>query len=618
MKKLNNTFAAVAVALGISLAPHANAITFKPNGVGDALLFPAFNGYVENYITISNHDDKWVQGHIRFRGAAWSAELRDFDVILSPGDVLVFRVADIDGDGQWEIDQSLDVKNFQYTGMVHTCTSTSGSTIDNCLDPSNMLEPTINEQNKKVGITDALIEHQRHVGYIEFIGEAVLNHMSHPIMDVLTSNSPGNWKSYVTKNGNGRGTSAWKWSAAERTFPEAGVNPILPTPYNPAAELQVSAMTASSTHVNLGLSDVGNVLSGTAFITIPGQSHGLAYNADAFVNFRTNVTGRHRIENYQLASDQLGGNDPGAAGAVIVHNENASSDPIALSPSGDYVYGCPGLTETENSPNSLLELGDELVISFNNTWGPTLADGDDGDGDTIDNNGSKESGSLLPDLWDFRRSRLYQLDDNGNFVRWLYGDPRLGVPGFKANQYQPFMNSITEVELAIAAAGQNFYSYYFDDGGLSNGAGLLKSYFFGFFPTKYYYGENITLARTADTCQNFIDYTVGQLVNLAKGMSVIVMNTEEEPCVAIQGQAVSPARPKPESKTLGQELSFFDIDWLKSGANVASSCSSFKSGRAQISLYTNISQYPDGFPGLIYTFEAGNDGWLSHWRAMQR
>jgi hypothetical protein len=618
MKKLNNTFAAVAVALGISLAPHANAaVTFKPNGVGDALLFPVFNGYVENYFTISNHDDLWVQGHIRFRGAAWSAELRDFDVILSPGDVLVFRVADIDGDGQWEIDQSLDVKNFQYTGMVHSCTGTSGNTIENCLDPSNLLEPRVNEQNTKVGITPALIEHQRHVGYVEFIGEAVLNHMSHPIMNTLTSGNPGNWASYVTKNGNGRGTSAWKWSAAELGFPPAGTNPILPLPYNRKTELAVSAISSGSTHVNLGLSDVGNVLSGTAFITLPGQSHGLAYNADALVNFRTNSIGNHRIENYGLASDQVG-SDPGAAGAVIVHHENASSNPIAASPAGDYVYGCPGLTEPENSPNSQLELGDELVISFNNTWGPTLADGDDFDGLGITTGGSIADVGLLPDTWDFRRSALFRQDEAGAIVLWLYGDPRVGKPGFVANRYQPYLNSVSEVESAIAAAGQNFYSYYFDSGELRNGAGLLKSYFFGFFPSKYFYGENIVVARTADTCQNFIDYTVGQLVNLAKEMQVIVMDTQEEPCVAIQGQAVSPARPKPDSKTLGQELSFFDINWLKSGNNTGS-CSSFKSGRAQISLdNANLSQFPDGFPGLLYTFEAGNDGWLSQWRAMQR
>jgi hypothetical protein len=588
MKKLHKLAAAVAVAAGIALSPQANAaIALKSNGVGDALLFPAFNGYIENYFTISNHSDLWVQGHIRFRGAAWSAELRDFDVILSPGDVFVFRVADVDGDGQWEIDENLDTKNFQYTGMVHSCQSSSGATIANCLDASNLLEPSVNDANTKAGITQALIEHQRHVGYVEFIGEAVLNHMSHSIMNTLISDNPGSWKNYVTTNGNGRGTSAWKWSAAENGFATAGT--ILPTTYNPKTPIS----SAPANFVNLGLSDVGNVLSGTAFVTIPGQTHGLAYNAEALTNFRTSEygAGSHRIENYTLATDQIVG-DTGAAQAVIVHHENASSDPVASSPAGDYVYGCPNGGTMNTS-----ELGDELVISFNNTWGPTLADGDDYLGSPNDN-------------WDTRRSNTLPSGTNG------YG-PNYTVPTY----HNATTNSIDEVESAVALAGTNFYSYYFDndtfDKSSSGGKASLKSYFFGYFPTKYFYGENIVVARNSSSCQSFIDYTVGILVNLAKPINVLVMDTQENPCTT-SDTAISPARPAVVNKVVAQELTIFDIGFLKAGANDGK-CASFKSGRSQIStMGSALSTLPTGFPGMFYTFEIGSDNSLSQWRPMQR
>jgi len=591
MKKLHKLAAAVAVAAGIALSPQANAvIELESNGVGDALLFPAFNGYIENYFTVSNHSDLWVQGHIRFRGAAWSAELRDFDVILSPGDVFVFRLADLDGDGQWEIDENLDTRNFQYTGMVHSCQTPAGTVVPNCLDASNLLEPSINDTTARVGITTALIEHQRHVGYVEFIGEAGGNHMSQPSGSTLISDNPtGNWRNYVTTNGNGRGTSAWRWSAAEINFPAAGA--ILPIPYNPAIPLGITAIPA--TPVNLGLSDVGNVLSGTAFVTAPGQTHGIAYNAEAFTNFRTGTNpataGTHRIENYTLASDQIGANDPGAAQAVIVHHENASSNPVAATPAGDYIYACPDAGGVISGPLATAgtEYGDELVISFNNTWGPTLADGDDYLGAPNDN-------------WDARHSAP------------TYG-PTTVV-------HDASRNSLDEVEAAIARAGTSFYSYYFDndifDKSAAGGKATLKSYFFGYFPTKYFYGESILGTKTSN-CQQYIDFVVGTLVNLAKPISTLVMDTQENPCTSTD-TAISPARPSTVNKVLGQELTYFDIGFLKAGANDGR-CAGFRSGRSQITpTGSALSTMPTGFPGLFYTFEIGSDGAISQWRPMQR
>jgi len=159
MKKMKKLAVAVGVALSLGVASQANAVMeFQHGGKGDVVLFPYYNGSEgwENYYTITNDSPLWIQGHLRFRGAAWCAELRDFDIILSPGDVFVFRIADIDGDGEWELDQSLDIKNFQYTGLVEMadqgdmdlptshCEGTDGEKHWPCMDPSYGLIPEAN------------------------------------------------------------------------------------------------------------------------------------------------------------------------------------------------------------------------------------------------------------------------------------------------------------------------------------------------------------------------------------------------------------------------------------------------------------------------------------------
>jgi len=85
MKPVNKLATAIAVALGIGIAvPTPAEITLHSGGKGDALLFPIFNGTFENHFAILNDSDYWIQGHLRFRGAGWSGELLDLDVILSP------------------------------------------------------------------------------------------------------------------------------------------------------------------------------------------------------------------------------------------------------------------------------------------------------------------------------------------------------------------------------------------------------------------------------------------------------------------------------------------------------------------------------------------------------
>ncbi|MEK7991049.1 MAG: hypothetical protein VSS52_008600, partial [Thiotrichaceae bacterium] len=469
MKKLKKLTAAVAVALGLGFtAPNASAvIEVEPSGSGDALQFPLYiakSGW-ENYYAITNNSGDWIQGHLRFRGGAWCAEMRDFDVILSPGDVFVFRVADVDGDGYGELDMSLDPYNFMYTGMLEAnnqwfdpadgdqlrpygnltqgentltsrCKDTSDSGDGNyflsndftgrqyypCsdLDTSSLIDSSITAfydggiaafENRHPG----RIEHQKTIGYIEFIGEGVLEGMTHAIMaSLLGSDAPANTNvSYPTsrprlhdgvtehKNVNidahqtdvfsGRGTNLWQWTNAENGFGTDADD-----------DNNGTIDVVENTNLfddDLGARDVLNVLTGTGFVSVVG-GNAAAYNSEAYINFRTAGANRHRIENYRtvarFAGDTLGApiddfnldgvvdnkglnanavqynadRNPDLA-AVIIHHEDGASSASASVPAGNYVYSDADNDEYEKS------------ISFNNTWGPTLADGDDYDLDTL-------------------------------------------------------------------------------------------------------------------------------------------------------------------------------------------------------------------------------------------
>lgn len=536
MKRVTKLTAAVAVAWSLGVLPQANAtITLKHDGLGDALLFPAFNGYIENYITISNTSNEWLQGHIRFRGASWSAELRDFDVIFSPGDVLVFRVADLDGDGQWEIDESLDVNNFQYTGMVfYHCGSSSP-----CIKPSNALEP--------VNISDGERQHQRNVGYIEFIGETSLGNgetpparagfanvdgnlgMTHRIMDQLVTDNAGDWEVYQTQNGNGRGVSAWKWSAAENNFRQCQ-----------QAGTRLNSNTDKE-FCDRGLLDFPNVVSGTAFITQPGSSEGVAYNAEALVNFRT-VDTDHRIDNYrEIAGVPIAQHVPNNR-AVIVHNENGNEAAArGTSPFGDYVYHF-------NDDRNV-----ERRISFNNTWGPTLADGDDYSlvGQRRTTNTPNDPNNNLTPAPDCADIRAANADPNDDYDNW---DCRFR----EVNKANRFINSIAEVEEAIRAGGQTFNAYYFDaaqfDMSAQGGKTTLTSNFFAYFPTKFFYGEDEVLYNSRDIYA-YIEEATSVLLKMGKASYAEVWNTTENACTCQGGQNISPSTtPNPNIPSQGSTI----------------------------------------------------------------
>jgi len=620
MKKLHKLAAAVAVAAGIALSPQSQAIELKTGGVGDALLFPVFAagaGMYENYFTVSNSSNEWIQGHLRFRGSAWSAELLDFDVILSPGDVFVFRLADLDGDGEWEVDGSLDPQNFQYTGMVFNC-----GTVQYCIDANNLLEPKADDLTK-AGIADAdgIIGLQRKWGYVEFIGEAVLNGglANNPIMSALIGNSPGEWSVYLTGNGNGKGTNTWKWSDAENGFRDCatGARPC-----------------------DRGLSDVPNALSGTAFIVMPGQSSGLAYNAEALLDFRT-MDFPHRIDNYARRNGANGAPNLGVPNnAVILHHESANNATQGPSPWGDYTY-----TRGDSR-------GDECVIHFNNTWGPTLADGDDYLPTSIPGlevpsvipglpapansvgNGGIATGFFGNDAWDQRRL------PPGYYITAQVGTLGQNYDG------QPFENSLTEVEMAIRSAqlsqrtifnngtggnglspiGQIFTSFYFDASGVASPRDIplpLHSFYLAFFPTKFYHVEDINTCGQAE----YLTQRVISMLRTSKPVTVEVWNTEEVPCVCTTTGTISPSPVSSSSacnKVLGYELNVFDIDWLKS-AFTDGNCPGYKNGRTVVRLDTTTNDpletlnTANGYPGLMYNFEMSSQATtLAHWRSMHK
>jgi hypothetical protein len=70
-------------------------------GPGDALLFPYYDarsvaegglGLTDNYFSVINTSDQWIQSHVRIRTGDCSVELLDFDILQSPKDIFVFDI----------------------------------------------------------------------------------------------------------------------------------------------------------------------------------------------------------------------------------------------------------------------------------------------------------------------------------------------------------------------------------------------------------------------------------------------------------------------------------------------------------------------------------------------
>ncbi|EDN69523.1 secreted protein [Beggiatoa sp. PS] len=671
--KMKKLAVAVGMALSLGIVSQASAeMTAECCGArGDMLMFPAFigaSGY-ENYYAITNDANAWIQGHLRFRGAAWCGELLDFDVILSPGDVFVFRVADIDGDGDWDIDQSLDELNFQYTGLLETpdmgdsqysnalqgrvlstshCTNnTDGSTTWKCMESNWGLIPTETD----LVLTAGRIEYEKQVGYIQFFGEAVLKDMTHDIMPILLSGVPGNWEPYQTDVLSKRGTSAWKWSNAAGQFAN-----FPPEPDSPWVG-------------NRGLTDVPNVLAGVGFISTTGKPGlGVAFNATTFRNFRTENT-NHRIDNYRVGKKNPDGsvgpdvfhmdiprNADGTpttipvaqtgllqptsvpetvyrdgqpyqivhAGsskedrAVMVHHEYAGSSPSGVSPFGDYVFGID---------DNLTWEGDQAT---HNTWGPNLADGDD---------------YTLPNVC-------------------TVGE---GIDFGDSTETYSLTNSIAEVEEAIRLSAadmpkgrQDFGGYYFDGaapGPNHQGYTALRSWFFAWFPTKIFYSQGVVFQGLSleDRIFNMAKNLISKMP--PKTYLTEVWNIKEEtPNLSPGGggiefyECVSPATNCYDSipytylegseLPLSECLAVFDIGQVKkasvltrfnSDGSVDTSTESvlakFKNGRFKLNtkpghnnpeICVNTPLEYAAYPAMMFSFEWGADNSLAHWRCLIR
>jgi hypothetical protein len=609
MRKLNKLAAAIAVALSTGIASQAHAvISVHYDQEGDALLFPVYHGALDNYYTIFNNSNTWMQGHLRFRGAAWSGELLDMDIILSPGDVFAFRVADVDGDGRWELDQSIDIENFEYTGLDNSAMAMNYST---ALFPEFVDGDPYLDRDLYPNISDQALVDQEAMGYVEFIGEAVLNGCG------LTRTA--NSEQYCDYDWDGDSDfplSAWEWHEQS------------PVEINPAFPL-----------VGNDLDGVGNWLSGQFWIAIPGLSSGMGGAATMFRNFRTDSgVGTHRVDNYFNDATLVPDSE------VILHNDNPTA------PDDEYIYRIG-----DNIPSAYMAGVFEDSVSFNNTWGPTLADGDDY---------NVAAGAVLNyTVLDATVSRVTATSTNRPPMNFIMGTNSLATNAYRAgviagNDYydetyadpQPFVNSLAEVDLALNKNAQNFTSHFFDGASSAKSvSGMpLSTFFFAHYPTKFYRAEIIRgqapvqtpvpavkfdyyAAGTEDSgLQHWINAAVDFLLDrtrTGKSYDVEVWNMSEDyVCTEGATTLISPAPIRQElcQITAVHELHLFTMGDFKT---VVPSSSDYTEG--QVALFPiendlnslNDDVFVKSYPGLMYSFDielSGTGFDLSHWLPMFR
>jgi hypothetical protein len=393
---------------------------------------------------------------------------------------------------------------------------------------------------------------------------------------------------------------------------------------------------------------VPNVLSGTAFIAQAGHNHGVAYNAEAFFDFRTNTASlnngnrvcpgtaastdcgsrpvTHRVDNYPTDN------------SVILHHENPRAD-AAYS----YVYAYAPAPETVF----------EARISFNNTWGPTLADGNDYNliQDAAPANlpfaGNQYRWTTVAgvDTWDF------EMNGTANSIAEIEEAVRKGYPSITAAPpYAP----------DAASSRQRFTGFYWDNS-TRLGSGNLSSWYFAFFPTKYFYGEHPgywTVAPAANRPgvnilgapngasddqkllgrRGYLEAAVTNLLNWGKPFNVQVWDTLENtpsptPTSCNFSPCVVPQLPT-QTIVLREELAYFNIKNLKNLFQ-GTAHQGWTAGRIVMTVppVSNMCVVGGGgatgsprdagcidtYPGLLYTFDIDNTtGHLSDWRPLER
>jgi len=599
MRKLNKLAAAVAVALSTGIASQAHAvISAHFDQEGDAMLFPVFYGALENYYTVFNDSNTYTQVHVRFRGAAWSAELLDFPVILSPGDQFVMRVADVDGDGNWEIDQSVDPSNFGYTPLPTQCSSdkpeaTDGGVegaVSECMDFSAQLIPVLTDLERAdntypylQGLENAYgaigkrpletrgADPRTAYGYIEVIGEAVLD-------GCLETSKPCD----IT----GNGSSDFPLTA--RIWDNG----------NPK-EAPKSGHTLGN-----DLRGVGNWLSGRFYLAVDGTA-GFSGNALTFRDFRT-AANPHRLDNYLR--------DP----EVILVDGPASKD------DGDYIYRFNDSMPIATSPTF------ERGVSFNNTWGPTLADGDDY---------ALAAGSAMNfTVTDALVSRISGTPTALNEIQ-LGGDNILDSAAFRAGTAAGAdywddtyglgeLNSIAEIELALDSNMQSFTSQFFDNRSIGNSA-AQRSMYVAHFPTKFFRGEEVLKADPSMSFDQYVKEASNYLLSdeVDKAYNVEVWDIDEHSsCGTIVDSTTSPATiiQRECAIYVSHELELLDISQLKAVQDIAAL--GYDQGQVVLSpvdsdlVTAGPATFLSSYPGVLYTFNYSftNTLELDHWVPMIR
>lgn len=185
----------------------ATTIAVNPNGIGHKLVIPYFttqgnNATLINIVNTDRTNGKAVK--VRFRGAANSDDLYDFQVLLSPGDVWTAALS-----------QGADGRT-QLTTSDNSCTrpaSVNGSFLTGRLDPNSTRS----------------LEEQTREGYVEIInmadissGTALFTAIKHG-----SNGKPGNCNAAaVTALDNdalGDATSSSSYSGLGLTFPTTGL-----------------------------------------------------------------------------------------------------------------------------------------------------------------------------------------------------------------------------------------------------------------------------------------------------------------------------------------------------------------------------------------------------------
>jgi len=402
MKKIGLIIVTIAMCIAFTV-PASAVITAVNAGSGDALVVPlTFMAAEKNRIALRNNSNEFVQAHIRFRTGIASREVRDFDIIFSPFDVVTIDLAPIYDDATGAFVNtsisSMD-KSFRYNPLTQDYDPEEGFVTS---FSDGTLAQSVNY------LTTAQFEYEKLFGYVEVIGEAVLVGLTKTVANALVAagHSINAWSWYNWNRPGGTGVPLNASNAPIYTASAVPVSAAYPRGITTNA---LGVGTIVSTFGNC-LADVGNILTGVTYIVNNGTG-GIGIDALAFQNFRTNTAGTtHRdLDNYAL--------DTG----VILHDSNFVGT-TAEANDFRYAYNDTSLAKYQQT------------MYWATTFGPTWLDGDDVDG-TI----SSEPGEVF-------YTELLTGGVVGGAVPAAINDPR--------------SNSLDEVEAALAGAAGTTTHYF--------------------------------------------------------------------------------------------------------------------------------------------------------------